>query len=275
MRVLPNQVLRRLERQASRGPIQQLAQEYARPGKGLSDVWEPYTGGDTLEGISEGEFRARGDQLELSLRGQTELAETVSISLLHGPAGVALKKVTDQGNKTSTLEQTFNSKGEQQGIALHSVSEDPDGHKRGHITMVSYENKGQGKSRELLCDLVEDWDRQGVEEVDLSAVLVGSYTWLKYGFTPSEESWQKLGDKVQDRASELDLGWRTRRRVKKLARQSDPQTAWQIADMSQLVEYEGRQVKLGQALTLDQGWSGTLDLKDEASRQRLKNYLAR
>ncbi len=273
-RPLPRSVVRRLKRQRRRDAgVKSLMHRYCGARAGVPEMMRGYTDKLDLSGVRQGRLQARGEQLELILEGQLEVGTQLALALTYGPTGVSLRKVTESGGRVTTQETRFDPQGREAEVNLHVLHACEAGH-HADLLYMGIQRSGNGGGKQMMAELTEFWNENDVHEVDITAVSVGAYAWLKFGFTPSEKSWQKLGAAVREQAEHLALPEMTEAKIDVLTQERDPKAAWALSDLTETVVKDGRSMKLGQALLVNQSWSGSLDLEDPESEARLQDYLS-
>lgn len=130
---------------------------------------------------------------------------------------------------------------------------------------------------------IDHYRQLGLSHVDVNAGLDrGGYAWARYGFVPSQESWDVLRAALRARVNEpsLDLAPAERRALLDLLGNSEPRTIWTIADNrtpavinGQPLMFRGKPVPLGNHLLSGTNWSGSLDLNDASVMRRFYDYV--
>ena len=153
-------------------------------------------------------------------------------------------------------------------------------------TFVSPARQGHGQGRRFMGDLVSTARVLGLSRITLDAEHVGRYVWLRAGFLPDRGSWRTMQAELQQRlaAAIPDIGERRFLELLGLARSPDRVAARELAALADEVmsrelfgpDSRGAPVPLGRALCLEigSGWSGELDLLDEALMAVADGYLA-
>jgi hypothetical protein len=131
--------------------------------------------------------------------------------------------------------------------------------------------QGGGAARSLLRDLVGYYDKSGINRIQITAEKVGAYAWLKFGFLPTEGSWEGLATSIGKRLDKdpdlASLPAAARARVKSILADPDPAASWQLADLY----HDGE--SLGKKLLVGQNWHGKLDLNNATQRTRFETYV--
>lgn len=140
---------------------------------------------------------------------------------------------------------------------------------------VSPAYRGNGIVPQMLKNQVDTYQKMGLEKVKVSAGLsAGGYTWLKYGFLPSQKDWDSLRSEV---GYSMDKDWNVPtdknivRAIYQILKDPDPKAAWSLADIK---EPTADGVPFGRAVLAGQSWHGTLDLKDKATMRRFNRYVS-
>jgi len=129
---------------------------------------------------------------------------------------------------------------------------------------VDEERQGQGLATTILANSIETYIGLDVAKVSVHADIdVGGYTWAKFGFVPSEDSWDELRDELARDARYIGDEV-AREYLLKLCRDPGPKTIWELADTA-----EGKQLLLGT------DWYGDLDLRDPLAMHRFNRYVRR
>lgn len=88
---------------------------------------------------------------------------------------------------------------------------------------------------------------------------VGGYAWAKYGYVPSQSSW----DNIRQYARYMQVSDPTERQaVRRILSSDDPKAMWALADS-----------KHGKDLLLGSSWDGMLHFRDPEAMRRFRTYL--
>jgi len=125
--------------------------------------------------------------------------------------------------------------------------------------------QGSGIGRAVLGNMMAVYQRAGVTAIKLHAGLtVGGYAWAKYGFTPTQKSWDSL-------RSDMKTPWAHDEKVSAVLANSDPKGIWKIAD-SKTPTSNGENT-VGKSALMGKGWRGELRLDDKSAMSRFNKYL--
>lgn len=139
-----------------------------------------------------------------------------------------------------------------------------------HASFELYpEAQGHGIAKRVLGSQMSVYERLGVHQVTVGAGLsVGGYAWLKFGFTPSGESWDAMRTIGTLRYSidvrKNEMGATAYSALTKLLDSPDPRSIWAIADSP-----------IGRELFLGSSWNGSLTLSDQQAMARFNAYVGR
>jgi hypothetical protein len=129
-----------------------------------------------------------------------------------------------------------------------------------------------GIGKDILKSNFDHYAKSGINEVSLTAnISVGGYAWAKYGFVPSEWSWNRLQPGLGRWLEDIHLPDSVRKAVTDIIQNPDPRSIWKIADMT----YPVGNTTLGKKLLLGTNWSGKFNLKDPAMMERFNSYVGR
>lgn len=142
-----------------------------------------------------------------------------------------------------------------------------------YIDSINAAVPGNGAARSVFLHLLEMAKLLGAAQMELSATKIGKYSWIKYGFLPSVNSWGMLRKSIRQRAWELVRHHSILRKVQALCDNAQPKTVRTIANLSDMVltvpTYVGdMELPLGKALLLHAhtaDWQGTLSLDDRSN----------
>lgn len=63
------------------------------------------------------------------------------------------------------------------------------------------EDTGKGVGKEMLASNVAFYQKMGLDAVEVHANIdVGGYAWAKYGYVPTQQSWNNLRSDLRDKA---------------------------------------------------------------------------
>ena len=157
---------------------------------------------------------------------------------------------------------------------------------QGKTSKVAYHNllnfreqfQGHGLAKSILRNNFDLYGELGIDKVDLTAAItVGGYAWARYGWQlkPDDVKSGRLDKQVAKRLETLDLKAKDRKVVDAILASQDPKKVWALSDLQTPVTKDGKETTLGKALLLGTNWSGTFDMHDPASTERLERYLGK
>jgi hypothetical protein len=123
---------------------------------------------------------------------------------------------------------------------------------------------------------IDYYRKLGLSRVDLEATLDrGGYTWARYGFLPTQESWDALRLVLRVKLDDptLNIAADDQQAMLNLLESRDPHTIWDIADYRVPVVRKGETLPIGNHLLSNTDWEGSLDLNDAASMNRFDHYV--
>ena len=140
-----------------------------------------------------------------------------------------------------------------------------------HVNFEIDENiQSSGIGRAVLGNMMAVYQRAGVTAIKIYAGLtVGGYAWAKYGFTPTQKSWDSL-------RSDMKTPWAHDEKVSAVLANSDPKGIWKIADSKTPTEERptsnGKNT-VGKLALMGRDWRGELRLDDKSAMSRFNKYL--
>jgi hypothetical protein len=133
-----------------------------------------------------------------------------------------------------------------------------------------------GISKAINRASIDYYRKLGLSRVDLEATLDrGGYTWARYGFLPTQESWGALRPVLKARLDDpsLNVAPAVRQHMLNFLATRDPHAIWNIADVRTPVTIKGKTLPLGNHLLSDTDWEGSLDLNDVPTMRRFDDYV--
>jgi hypothetical protein len=133
-----------------------------------------------------------------------------------------------------------------------------------------------GISKAINRASIDYYRKLGLSRVDLEATLDrGGYTWARYGFLPTQESWDALRLVLRVKLDDptLNIAADDQQAMLNLLESRDPHTIWDIADYRVPVVRKGETLPIGNHLLSNTDWEGSLDLNDAASMNRFDHYV--
>ena len=125
--------------------------------------------------------------------------------------------------------------------------------------------KNRGLGAEVTRDALRLYRELGVSNIVLKASMTeGGYVWARYGFVPSQSAWDKVRGQIRERLAEMDLDGALRQEITSHLDDKNPRAIWRVADSV-----------LGKELLLGRSWDGEMDLGDQVSVRRTRDYLRR
>lgn len=140
---------------------------------------------------------------------------------------------------------------------------------------LANENQDRGLAKQFLKGSIATYRELGVSKVETHAnINVGGYAWAKYGFVPTQETWDKLRRNLLESLTsyaEKATGNKLEliRDATMIAESSNPKGIWAIADMD--AAFDG--TTFGKRMLFNRDWEGTLDLKDEETMRKFNGYV--
>jgi len=142
--------------------------------------------------------------------------------------------------------------------------------------------RGGGTSQYLLARQISNYQRWGLDKVDVIAALDnGGYTWLKYGFFPKGAQSLMLAENASQRWSRVRSAfpadkWEGVQRVLDGVT-SNGKDMWKVADINLPlppgIAQDPLQNTVGKYLLSGVAWSGDLFLREEESMRRFWKYI--
>lgn len=128
----------------------------------------------------------------------------------------------------------------------------------------------QGIGKTVLDNSMRMYKQMGVDNVTLYAdISTGAYAWAKYGFTPTQSSWDALRAGTRDLAEFKSLPHPARTAVDKILSSNDPRGVWALSD----IKLPYNDTTVGKALLLGRPWDGVLDLHNTEQMARFNRYV--
>ena len=173
---------------------------------------------------------------------------------------------------------TFGGEG---AIGYTSLVRTESGFRRAELGLIWIEEskRKHGLSRPILRAMVAGWEQAGISHVELDAVQLGAYAWLRYGFTPKMPEGSGVDARrargftryARERLESLkNLSPETRQYITKALDDvdaGDAKAAWRISDLR-----DGKR-NIGFEMLQELAWRGELNLNDPAQRARFDHYL--
>lgn len=124
--------------------------------------------------------------------------------------------------------------------------------------------QSQGVGKTMLAGNVAMYMKLGLKKLGVSANIdVGGYAWARYGYVPTESSWQNLKPIIANRIRLRVADQTGKRQLTNMITSNDPKTLWDIADS-----------KYGKEMLLDTNWAGELKFDDHDAMHRFNAYIA-
>lgn len=135
---------------------------------------------------------------------------------------------------------------------------------------VNADYQGKDVGKQVFGNQLDLYDHLGIKKVSVSAGLsVGGYAWARYGFVPSQSSWDRIRESAKTQAYRFPADVAARIRV--VADNPDPRSVWVLAAMKDKGLESGHTV--GQSLLLGKHWDGTIDLTNKEQYENTKAYV--
>jgi hypothetical protein len=139
--------------------------------------------------------------------------------------------------------------------------------------------QGQGTAKKVLAAQIETYEQLGMKKVDAFANIdVGGYTWAKFGFVPSQKSWDSLRSQLKDRLSDYStrtnplISTETKDRVSAILDTRDPKAIWALSD---LPDKTAQDESVAKSLMMNTDWAADLKLDDRRQMERFRKYVER
>jgi GNAT superfamily N-acetyltransferase len=155
----------------------------------------------------------------------------------------------------------------------YSVSRDDDTHEL-VVDHTYFEvldaNQGKGIAKEVLRSNFAEYERLGVDRVELNADIdSGKYAWARFGYVPASDKdaaklYGELASRVKSSGAPADLELELAAEAKKP--HPNPELLWKVADSP-----DGFKLLAG---AKSHNWNGTFNLKNEHQTDRLAKYLS-
>jgi GNAT superfamily N-acetyltransferase len=167
----------------------------------------------------------------------------------------------------------LDARGELMGHINRSISRDTGVAEHGLMLLLS-DLQGRGLAKDILRANINYYRKLGLSRANVSALDRGGYVWARYGFLPTQESWDAVRPMLRDRVTDpsLNIAPAVRRDVLHLLDSHDPHAIWRIADKRTPVTIEAETLPLGTHLLSGSDWEGSLDLKDAPTMERFYDY---
>jgi hypothetical protein len=142
------------------------------------------------------------------------------------------------------------------------------------ISLLELKKADQGRG--ILKEMMKNWipmlERLEIEKISLDAnISVGSYAWAKYGWVPTEGSWNQLKRRMLMKMDDVAASISPESTKVLLAAFSspDPKAIWAITDLTETINGE----KLGKYFLGGDYWKGALNMSDPQAVERFMMYL--
>lgn len=128
--------------------------------------------------------------------------------------------------------------------------------------------QGKGTAKILLANSMKKYQQMGVSKVTTFASdVAGGYVWARFGFLPTQVSWDELRTKYKDiilrRLRQMNADDVIQEVVTVLLNMEDPKAIWSIADIPEW----------GKRCLIRTSWMGEFDLKNQENIERFNYYL--
>ncbi len=161
------------------------------------------------------------------------------------------------------------------GDIHRSISSDTGVAHHGYLGLND-EVQNAGLVKQLMRSNVDYYRQRGLSRVEVNAGLDrGGYAWARYGFVPTQESWDALRPMLRGKITDPSLNLTPAQQQKLLGilENPDPHTIWDIADIRTPMTIDGETLPLGNRLLSGKYWKGSLDLNDASTLERFYNYV--
>jgi ADP-ribose pyrophosphatase YjhB (NUDIX family) len=128
--------------------------------------------------------------------------------------------------------------------------------------------EGKGYGKKFLRDSFELYKKMGVDNVHVHAnINVGGYAWAKYGFVPTQKSWDQLRKAVYTG----DVPKKYMPAVEAVLGSSDPKAIWALSDFK--FASMSNTERFGKLALLGEDWEGNIDMTDQDAMRRFDAYV--
>lgn len=136
--------------------------------------------------------------------------------------------------------------------------------------VIQPQYEGKDFAKQLFANSVDMYDHLGVEKIDVHANLsVGGYAWARYGFVPSQSSWDNVRDEIKESLyNNSNYSADVKAQIRLIANIEDPKAIWLMAALK---DKDNKSV--GWSLLSDTDWDGHLNLSDRENYSVMKAYL--
>ena len=140
-----------------------------------------------------------------------------------------------------------------------------------------YAHQGQGVATAFLNNARQLWKIFNTGYVTVTTKEIGSYAWLKLGFTPGnlglrDSVFQRL-ETYSSQVSPAVMEFVHKTLAPVPGKEDEPKKLWAVADMeTRVMDQNQTERKLAVELFRDLKWTGMLDLGDTASVERFESY---
>jgi hypothetical protein len=132
------------------------------------------------------------------------------------------------------------------------------------------QNGGVGKK--LFDASLDLYDHMGIKNLKVHANCdVGGYAWARYGFVPTQESWNNLRENLGGRAREIS-DVRVRDQVRVLLSDPHPTAIKELAGIKTKV-YGFERQSVGKGMLLGKEWYGSMRLDDPKKYAEVRAYV--
>jgi hypothetical protein len=161
----------------------------------------------------------------------------------------------------------------------------------GFVIQGEGKGKGEGIGKKVLRAQFDEYERMGVTKVKVHANIdVGGYAWARFGFVPTQRSWDKLRESLKywvnaDEATSdalgnsypaLHLPKAQRRALTEVLDNPDPKGLWKIADARwKLPDSRQGTRNIGKEILMERDWEGEIRLDDPDAMARFNHYVGR
>lgn len=131
-------------------------------------------------------------------------------------------------------------------------------------------SRGNGSAKALFRVSLGVYKMLGVKKVKVHANIdVGGYAWAKFGFVPTQSSWEGLRGRMTEKLMRLSgVPADAKTRIKALLEKNDPKTLFALSD-AKIGERS-----IGKEMLLGSDWYGALSLNDGDSYRRCVGYIS-
>lgn len=131
-----------------------------------------------------------------------------------------------------------------------------------------------GKS--ILKNQIDTYRKLGLKSVGVTANIdVGAYAWAKYGYIPTQDSWNGLREQLSRTMTQRGID---NPEIKEILANRDPKSIWKLVDSKATMQAGGETTTIAKNLLTGgraPSWKGKLDLSNKDSMKRFDEYVGK